>query len=193
MLPQSCPILCDPVDCNLPGSSVHGIFQARTLESVAISFSKGSSLPRNRTCVSNVSALQVDFLPLSHQDLPPNSIQRAGVRSDALLKTFLCFSAPPPRNPQGIKTKVFAVVSGPGRSDPLPPWFSRSFLHSGHGSHALPQSPHPGCSLCVESSSPSNHTGCPPALRMWVYCISFSVRLLSQLSPLKTIVCPPHP
>ena len=139
------------------------------------------------------SALQVDFLPLSHQDLPPNSIQRAGVRSDALLKTFLCFSAPPPRNPQGIKTKVFAVVSGPGRSDPLPPWFSRSFLHSGHGSHALPQSPHPGCSLCVESSSPSNHTGCPPALRMWVYCISFSVRLLSQLSPLKTIVCPPHP
>ena len=36
---QSCPTLCDPLDCSLPGSSVHGIFQARTLEWVAISFS----------------------------------------------------------------------------------------------------------------------------------------------------------
>ena len=40
---QSCPTLCDPVDCNLPGSSVHGILQARILEWVAISFSRGSS------------------------------------------------------------------------------------------------------------------------------------------------------
>ena len=38
---QSCPTLCDPKDCSLPGSSVHGIFQARVLEWVAISFSKG--------------------------------------------------------------------------------------------------------------------------------------------------------
>ena len=37
---QSCPTLCDPVDCNPPGSSVHGILQARILEWVAISFSK---------------------------------------------------------------------------------------------------------------------------------------------------------
>ena len=36
---QSCPTLCDPMDCNLPGSSVHGILQARILEWVAISFS----------------------------------------------------------------------------------------------------------------------------------------------------------
>ena len=38
---QSCPTLCDPTDCSLPGSSVHGILQARTLEWVAISFSRG--------------------------------------------------------------------------------------------------------------------------------------------------------
>ena len=37
---QSCPTLCDPVDCSLPGSSVHGILQARILEWVAISFSR---------------------------------------------------------------------------------------------------------------------------------------------------------
>ena len=40
---QSCLILCDPMDCSLPGSSVHGIFQERVLEWVAISFSRGSS------------------------------------------------------------------------------------------------------------------------------------------------------
>ena len=49
---QSCPTLWDPIDCNLPGSSVHGIFQARILEWVAISFSKGSSPPRDQTQVS---------------------------------------------------------------------------------------------------------------------------------------------
>ena len=42
---------CDPIDCNLPGSCVHGIFQARILEWVAISFSRGSSQPRNWTQV----------------------------------------------------------------------------------------------------------------------------------------------
>ena len=49
---QSCPTLCDPMDCSLSGSSVHGIFQARVLEWIAISFSKGSSQPRNWTRVS---------------------------------------------------------------------------------------------------------------------------------------------
>jgi len=38
---QSCPTLCDPKDCSPPGSSVHGIFQARVLEWVAIAFSNG--------------------------------------------------------------------------------------------------------------------------------------------------------
>ena len=51
---QSCPTLCDPVDCSLPGSSVHGILQARTLEWVAISFSRGSSWPRDQTQVSRI-------------------------------------------------------------------------------------------------------------------------------------------
>ena len=49
---QSCPTLCDPMDCSLPGSSVHGILQARVLEWVAISFSRRSSQPRDWTCVS---------------------------------------------------------------------------------------------------------------------------------------------
>ena len=44
---QLCPIVCNPIGCSLPGSSVHGIFQVRILEWIAISFSKGSSLSRN--------------------------------------------------------------------------------------------------------------------------------------------------
>ena len=51
---QSCPTLCDPMDCNPPGSSVHGIFQARTMEQVAISF---SSQPRDQICISCISWL----------------------------------------------------------------------------------------------------------------------------------------
>ena len=49
---QSWPTLYDPMDCSLPGSSVHGIFQAIVLEWIAISFSRGSSRPRDWTRVS---------------------------------------------------------------------------------------------------------------------------------------------
>ena len=52
---QSCPTLCDPMDCSLPGSSVHGILQARILKWVAISFSRGSSRPRDGTQVSHIA------------------------------------------------------------------------------------------------------------------------------------------
>ena len=51
---QSCPTLCDPMDCSLPGSSVRGIFQAIVLEWIAISFSRGSSQPRDQTQVSHI-------------------------------------------------------------------------------------------------------------------------------------------
>ena len=53
----SCVQLCDPMDCNLPGSSVHGILQAKILEWVAISSSRGSSLPRDQTCISFISCI----------------------------------------------------------------------------------------------------------------------------------------
>ena len=57
---QSCPTLCDPMDCSLPGSSVHGVFQIGILEWVAISFSKESSPPKDQT---GSPALQADSLP----------------------------------------------------------------------------------------------------------------------------------
>ena len=49
---QLCPALCDPMNCSLPGFSVHGTLQARILEWIAIPFSRGSSQPRDRTLVS---------------------------------------------------------------------------------------------------------------------------------------------
>ena len=51
LLFNCCLTLCDPVDCSLPGSSIHGISQARILEQVAISFSRGSSWSRDWTCI----------------------------------------------------------------------------------------------------------------------------------------------
>ena len=53
-VPQSCLTLCNPVDSSPPGSSIHGIFQARILEWVAISFSERSSWPRDWTQVSRI-------------------------------------------------------------------------------------------------------------------------------------------
>ena len=52
---QSCPTLCDPMDWSLPGSSVHGSFQARALKCVAISFSRGSFQLWDRTEVSCIA------------------------------------------------------------------------------------------------------------------------------------------
>ena len=49
---QSCLTLCDPMDCSPPGSSVHGILQARILECVVIPFSRGSSPPKDQIQVS---------------------------------------------------------------------------------------------------------------------------------------------
>ena len=61
---QSCPTLCDPMDHSSPGSSVPGIHQARILEWVATSCSRGSSQPRNQTCISYVSCVDMQVLYL---------------------------------------------------------------------------------------------------------------------------------
>ena len=63
--------LCDPMDSSLPGSSIHGIFQARILEWVAISFSKGSSQPRIKP---RSPALQANALPSE----PPGKLSMPG-------------------------------------------------------------------------------------------------------------------
>ena len=69
---QSCLTLYDPMDCSLPASSVRGIFQARIVEWVAVSFSRGSSQTRIKP---RSLALQADSLPSE----PPRSINKFSV------------------------------------------------------------------------------------------------------------------
>ena len=75
LLTQSCLTLCNPVDCTHQGSSVHGIFQARILEWVAISSSSGCSPPRDRTWVSCIGR-QILY-HLSHQGNTISSLRSA--------------------------------------------------------------------------------------------------------------------
>ena len=65
---QSRSTLCDPMDCSLAGSSVHGILQARILEWVAVHFSRGSSHPRDGTQVFRIAELlnPWNFLSVSY-------------------------------------------------------------------------------------------------------------------------------
>ena len=74
LVTRSCPTFCNPVYCSPPGSSVHGILQARILEWVAMSFSRGSSQPRIFLGYAGLNLhllhWQLDSFPLSHQGSP---------------------------------------------------------------------------------------------------------------------------
>ena len=93
-------LFCNPMDHSPPGTSVQGILQARILEWVAVSYSRGSSLPRDRTCISCISSVQLspsvvsDFLwshGLQHARLPCSSpFPRAS--SNSILKSVMPFN-----------------------------------------------------------------------------------------------------
>ena len=62
---QLCLILCNTMDCNLPGSSIHAILQARILEWIAMSYSRESFVARDRTYVSMSTALAGSFFTIN--------------------------------------------------------------------------------------------------------------------------------
>ena len=126
---QSCPTLCDPMDCNLLGSSVRGIFQARVPECVAISFSRGSSQPKDQTRVSHIVGRRfiiwaireshihnwVSFSPPSalphiwtHSDLGGST---SGVISFCLFILFMGFSRQEYRNGLPFPSPVNHILS----------------------------------------------------------------------------------
>ena len=79
---QSCPTLCDTMDCSPPGSSVHGIFQARVLEWGAIAFSEIKSLGWIQSCSVTQSCLTLRRHTLQHARLPcPSLSPRASSNS----------------------------------------------------------------------------------------------------------------
>ena len=119
---QSCPTLSDPMDCSPPGSSIHGIFQARvlechcllqtrTLEWVAFPFSGGSSQPRSPT-------LQKDSLPAE----PPGKPKNTGVGSLSLLQWIFLTQ----ESNQGLLhcRQIFYPLSYQG----IPNWLSSSSI-----------------------------------------------------------------
>ena len=128
---KSCPTLCDPMDCSLPGSSVRGIFQARVLEWVAISFSRGSSWPGDQTQVSGIerrfSTLQADTLPewtakLGCKLKPPTRGEQVGnwIKEPLhLMLAALC------QNP-GLLSKVLTKKSRKTLSSPRGVWEGNS-------------------------------------------------------------------
>ena len=67
---QSCLTLWDPMDCNSPGSSVHGISQARILEWIAIAFSRGSSCPRDWILISLIMGRVFTFWAANIKSAP---------------------------------------------------------------------------------------------------------------------------
>ena len=87
LVAQSCPTLCDPMDCSLPGSSVRGIFQARILQWGAIPFSRGSSQPGIKP---SSLAQMVDSLP-SEPSGKPSKINQMKWRKRIMVRIILSF------------------------------------------------------------------------------------------------------
>ena len=86
---QSCPTLCNPMDCSPPGSSVHEIFQARILEWVTISFSRGSSQPRDRTLVSwTAGKFSTNWATREDQERETERIYKEGKNPKFLLQSL---------------------------------------------------------------------------------------------------------
>ena len=106
LVAQSCLPLCDPMDCSLPGSSIHGILQARILEWVAMPSSRESSWPRDWTHVSYVSCIGRWVLyHWRHLGSPPHGMKwSCSVVSDSL-------------QPCGLyPTRLFCPWNFPGKS-----------------------------------------------------------------------------
>ena len=108
---QSCWTLCDPVDRSLPGSSVHGILQARILKWVAIYFSRGSSWLRDQTlCILHLLHWQVGSLPLAPLGKPPLKLIHLGSASFYSLTASSPFPHPlVPGNHHSISVLISAM------------------------------------------------------------------------------------
>ena len=75
---QSCATLSDPMDCSLPGSSFHGIFQARVLEWGAIAFSECTGIAAEKICSSKMFVLKIWLLSVSQLQFQTHLLDKAG-------------------------------------------------------------------------------------------------------------------
>ena len=92
---QSCPTICDAMNCSLSGSSVHGVFQARVLEWVAVPFSRGSSRPRDWTWVSCIAGKFFTIWAIRETDKCRCDRCAFPLKNKNKTKTWLCFPIRP--------------------------------------------------------------------------------------------------
>ena len=140
LVTQSWPTLCEPMNCSLPGSSVHGILQARTLEWVAIPFSRWSSQPKDQTRVSCIASNS--FTVWATRDAPvpyPFNHSSASWRPDLPMYTagLTLWGAEPPH--LSWCSSTYRTSSG--------------LIRPGH-THSLASSPFSAISNCSGRSAP---------------------------------------
>ena len=189
---QLCLTLCDPMDCSLPGSSVHGIFQVRVLEWVAISFSRESSQPKDRTWVSHVAGRHFTIWATREVQAvlraPFSFPLAAGTKFPAVAPQSLAWNSVPSMCPS-FTLRLLQCMS----------YFLRPLLCSPHSSHhvlllvhvwthGLDCGPFIGCSLCLECSSPT-----APPWPLTSTASHFSIRLPSLNSKLTHTPADPMP
>ena len=119
MCSQSYITLCDPMDCSPPGSSVHGIFQARILEWVAISSSREPFPPRDQTCITSASCIAGRFFIAEPLGKPQNMLMQklnnmhpAALKWLGLLRYFHYITSPHGLQP----TRLLRPWGFPGKS-----------------------------------------------------------------------------
>ena len=161
---------CDLLDCSLPGSSVHGIFQARILEWLAMPSSRGSSKPRNWTSILGLRHWQAGSLPLA----PPEKLIYIYVNQFSLVTqsclTLWCHGLQHARLPCPSPTP--GVYSNP---HPLSPW-----CHPTSSSSVVPFSSHlQSFPASVFSNESALHIRWP---KYWSF--SFSISLSDEYSGL---------
>ena len=144
---QLCLTLCDPMDCSLPGSSVHGILQARILEWVTISSSRGSSQPRDQTLVTCGSCVGRRIL---YHCATWEAPEETGMRTNRKLRALVVIH---PVGSSSLKTNWYCILKTPALvAQPLPRWSLSCF---------------PGASLPTLLSTvyTDGRTACPEAPR----------------------------
>ena len=196
MCAQSCPTLCNPLDCSRPGSSVHGIFQARILEWGAIFFSRRSSPPRDRTRVSHVSCTGRQIIyhwatwealfphPLIFPMNPPEDSDASGMNS------------PPQQNISWAPTVCRRNIEEGGACDSAETHRGLTFSEATeHRAQLWPSSS--GSSLCKSVNNPSLGLAYFTSGLTWLFCLAFlwsstfSTFLKSKLSPFQRGHCLP--
>ena len=162
---QSCPTLCNLMDCSPPGSSVHGIFQVRILGWGAIPFSRGSPPPRNRTQVSCIAQGFFTTEPPGKPMESNSSPWESGSAAHIYPKTW-------------IRGLCFGLREGERACWPLSPLLSCSHPKCVPLFLRQPRSPITGGTSVSQarscSSSPWSKSMCSQKRQPWWKCLPFS-------------------